>query len=218
MRKRRAQAIALAGGIAASLLFLLPLLFSRSFQFVTDTAHHYPYGAPLVIIGVRFVGVVIAPLPGSPVMLASVAVLPWQQAWAYNFIGSTAGAVVAFFIARRFREPVVARVAPIREIIRWQEAISQSNQFWAFTGLRLITPFVFDFVNYAAGLTRIPFWTYFLATLAVDIPTGFVFFYFGGIAIRYSMYVLIAAGGVLAIAGIIAKHRYTASAPKAYPS
>lgn len=208
MKKYRTQALVLAGGTAISMLFLLPLIFSRSFQFVMDVVYHYPYLAPLIVIGVRFIGVVIAPLPGSPVMLASVAVLPWWQAWAYNFIGSTAGAVAAFLIARKFREPVVARFAPLREVIRWQEAISQRNQLWAFAGLRIITPLVFDFINYAAGLTRIPFWTYLLATLAVDIPTGFIFFYFGGIAVRYSIYVLIAAGGVLAIAGIAAKHKY----------
>lgn len=176
--------------------------------------YQYPYLAPLVVIGVRFVGVVVAPLPGSPVMLASIAVLPWWQAWAYNFLGSTAGAITAFFIARRLREPAVARFAPLREITRWQEAISQRNQFLTFAGLRLITPFVFDFVNYAAGLTRIPFWTYLLATLAVDIPTGFVFFYFGGIAIRYGIYVLIAAGSILAVAGIIVKRKYTVLAQK----
>lgn len=206
--KQRTRAIVLAGGIGASLLFLLPLIFSGSFQFVADRVYQYPYLAPLIIIGIRFIGVVIAPLPGSPVMLASIAVLPWWQAWLYNFLGSTAGMIAAFLIARRFREPVVARFAPLREVTRWQEAISHRNQFWAFAGLRMITPIVFDFISYAAGLTRISFWTYLLATLAVDIPTGFIFFYFGGIAMRYSIYVLIAAGGILAIAGVVAKRKY----------
>lgn len=195
-------------------IFALPLISSRSFDFAAGLVRNYPYIAPLTIIGLRFMGVVVAPLPGSPVMLASIAILPWWQAWLYNFLGSMSGSMCAFFIARKFREPVVARFAPLREIHQWQEKISQHKQFWAFAALRLVALVAFDFVNYAAGLTRMSFWTYLGATLLVDVPVGLLFFYFGGIALRYSMYFLVIATALLMVAGVVVKLRYRRSASR----
>lgn len=208
MSTYRTRAIALIGGTVISMLFLLPLVSARSFQFAVNTVRDYPYIAPFAIIGLRFVGVVVAPLPGSPIMLASVVLFPWWQAWLYNFIGSMTGAVCAFFIARWLREPVVARFAPLREIHRWQEAMSRKKQFWAFAALRLVTLITFDFVNYAAGLTHMSFRTYLFATLLVEVPVGFLFFYGGGMALRYSVYVFAIACAAFIAVGMVMKRKY----------
>ncbi|TSD03834.1 MAG: hypothetical protein Greene071436_236 [Parcubacteria group bacterium Greene0714_36] len=214
MPKYTARAIVLIGGAAITMIAVLPLISSRSLQFATDIVRDDPYVAPLAIVLLRFVGVVVAPIPGSPIMFASIAIMPWWQAWVYNFIGSMAGSVCAFFIARTFREPVVARFAPLREIHQWQGRVSQQNQFWAFAGLRLVSLVAFDFVNYAAGLTRIRFRTYLLATLIVEIPIGFLFFYFGGVALRYSIYIFLIAAGLLVAAGVVVKLRYKSAGAK----
>ena len=185
---------------------MLPLISSRYFEFVAALIKNYPYTAPIAIILFRFLGVVIAPIPGAPIMFTSIAILPWWQAWLYNFIGTMSGTICAFFIARKFREPVVAHFAHLREIHKWQDSISRQKQFWTFAALRLSSLVAFDFVNYAAGLTKISFRTYFLATLLVEIPVGFVFFYLGGIAIQYSFY-LFAFFTLSAIAtGVIMKY------------
>ena len=50
---------------------------------------------------------------------------------------------------------------------------------------------MFDFVSYAAGLTNMPFRTFIMVSLMIDIPKDIVFFYFGGIVLKYSIYLLI---------------------------
>lgn len=178
----------LIGGAIIVVVFLLPIISFDYREYVSDLIRAYPYLAPIIIAIFRFLGVVLAPLPGAPVAFASMALWPWYEAWAYNFIGAELGMIAAFLIARKFREPVVARFAPLEKIHHWQDKISQRKQFWSFVGLRVVSLFAFDFVSYAAGLTKLSFRNFFLATLLVDIPIGFLFFYLGGLAIKYSIF------------------------------
>lgn len=177
------------GGLLIFIIFLAPLASFNSREYIGNLLQAYPYLAPLIVIGVRFITIVIAPLPGIPVSFASIAFLPWQEAWLYNIIAVELGSVCAFFIARRFREPVVARFASVRQVHEWQKTVSDRTQFWAFAALRFLSVSAFDFVSYAAGLTAISFRTFIIASLLVDIPVSFVFFYAGGRALSYSAYI-----------------------------
>lgn len=133
-------------------------------------------------------------------------ILPWYEAWVWNFIGAESGAIAAFLIARKFREPVVARFAPLERIHQWQDKVSQRRQFWSFTGLRAASLIAFDFVSYAAGLTRLSFRTFVIATFLIDIPAGFLFFYFGGLAVKYSIF-LLAVFAVIFMTAVITWNR-----------
>ncbi|MBI4137871.1 MAG: VTT domain-containing protein, partial [Candidatus Sungbacteria bacterium] len=99
-----------------------------------------------------------------------------------------------------FRERAVRKFAPLEQIHAWQDRIPVRKQFWAFVGLKLVSISAFDFVSYAAGLSRISFGTFLAATLIVDLPLTLAFFYLGGIAIRYSVILFIAFALILWIA------------------
>ncbi len=203
----------LIAGSLITIVFFLPIIFLDYQEYTAHLIQSYPYLAPAIIVFFRFIGVVLAPLPGSPIAFASMALLPWQEAWIYNFLGSELGAVTAFLIARKFREPVVAHFAPLKKVHDWQEKISKKKQLWGFTGLRVVSIVAFDFVSYAAGLTKLPFHIFIIASLLVDIPVGFIFFYFGGLAVKYSMLIF----GVFIIIFIIAALILSARAKKARP-
>jgi len=196
----------LAGGAVIAALFLPPLIFPDYRVLVETLIKTYPYAAPFVIIIFRFICVVVAPLPGAPVTFASIALLPWWQAALFNFIGTTSGAIVAFFIARKYREPMVAHFASIKEIHAWQDRVSGHKQFWAFVGFRFSTLMAFDIVSYVAGLTKMPFRTFLAALLIIDIPVDLVFFYLGGVAFRYSVYVFLFFGVFLLAAIPLVKY------------
>src|SRR3989344_7865020 len=83
-------------------IFSLPIFSSEYLNRIVDLIKVYPAIAPIVIIFFRFIGVVLAPLPGAPISFASIAVLPWWEAWMYNLIGVELGSVVAFLLARKF--------------------------------------------------------------------------------------------------------------------
>ena len=189
----------LGAGTVLAFFFLLPLVSHNYQEYAVGLIHTYPYLAPLLIIGFRFIGMVLAPLPGAPIAFSSMALLPWHEAWFYNFVGNEAGVIAAFYIARKFREPVVANFVPLEKIHRWQEQVSARKQFWAFAGLRLFSILAFDFVSYAAGLSKLSFKTFISATLLVDIPIGLLFFYLGGIAVKYGVWLFGAFAVILAV-------------------
>lgn len=187
------------GGVLITVFFLLPIIspyFRESFFAIIS---RYPLTAPLTIIVFRFLGVVIAPLPGLPVAFASMTLLPWWEAWLYNIAGTISGAIVAFYIARIYRERAVAYIAPLQKVHEWQDQISRKKQWWTFVALRLVSLSMFDFVAYAAGLSKIPFTTYVSTLLIIDIPMSLAFFYFGGIAIQYSVYLFVGFALVFAL-------------------
>ena len=92
----------LIAGVIITAFFFLPIFSGDFLEYTIDLIERSPYLAPVVIIIFRFIGVVVAPLPGAPVSFASMVVMPWQQAWVYNFIGSSLGAITAFLIAIPF--------------------------------------------------------------------------------------------------------------------
>lgn len=179
------------GGMLITIFFLLPLIFPYVHELFLVMMSDYPIAAPMVIMLFRFLGVVIAPLPGLPIAFASMALLPWWEAWLYNMAGTISGAITAFYIARFYQERVVTYVAPLQKVHEWQDQISQKKQWWTFVALRLVSLSMFDFVAYAAGLSKISFSVYLSTLIIIDIPMSFLFFYFGGIALQYSIYMFI---------------------------
>lgn len=201
MSRRAKNLLWTLGGVVITAVFLLPLFSENYFGLIKKFISLHPVSAPIVVIFFRFIGVVLAPLPGSPVGLASIAVLPWWQAWIYNLIGVMSGAIVAFLISRKFRERAVGRFASLREVHKWQEKIPKHRQFWTITFFRFTSIFAFDFVSYAMGLTRISFRMFLFTSLIAEIPWSFTLYYLGGASVRYSIYLFIL--GVLIFIGLI---------------
>jgi len=66
--------------------------------------------------------------------------------------------------------------------------------------LRLIPLISFDAISYAAGLTCISFWRFFLATALGAAPGTFVFVYLGGAPPGRGHYAALGALAVVAVA------------------
>lgn len=153
-------------------LFLLPPYQDQMIALSKDN----PLLAPFIIIVLRIIGMVIPPIPGGLVAFALIPVIGWFWAYLYGVIGTTIGAVVAFFIARKFREKAVAHFVPLQQLHKWEATLSHKKKFWAFLLIRISTGPVMDFISYVAGLTKISFKTFLVATLIAEIPSGLVYF------------------------------------------
>jgi len=116
-------------------------------------------------------------LPGSVLTLAGGALFGplWGTLW--NLTGATLGATLAFLIARYLGADWVARRAGPR-IKRLDDGVTAEGwRFVAFT--RLVPAFPFNLLNYALGLTRIPFVAYVLATWVFMLPGAFAYTWLG---------------------------------------
>ena len=188
---RREKIVIAAAGIAMAVIFLVPVFSGKYQALVAAAVAANPMYAFFIVAFARFLAIVVAPLPGLPVAFMSMTVMPWWQAWLANLAGADIGAIVAFLIARKLRAPVAARFAGLANIHKFEEALSGRTRFWGFLGLRLAAASALDFFSYAAGLTKISFPVFVLATVLADIPITFAFFYFGGMAARYGVYFML---------------------------
>ncbi len=69
---------------------------------------------------------------------------------------------------------------------------------------RLVPILSFDVISFAAGLTRMGFWGFLIATAVGAAPATFVYSYLGGRAPQYVQVLLVAFGIVIAGAMVIA--------------
>ncbi len=146
---------------------------------IIDFAIKYPLFIPIFIVIWRAISIIIPPLPGGILSFAFIPILGWFWAWLYGGIGVIIGATVAFYIARRFREAVVARFVPLKKLHAWEDKLSKKTEFLAFLGIRLTTAPIMDFISYIAGLSKISYKKFIVATLIAQIPEG-IWYYFGG--------------------------------------
>jgi len=131
---------------------------------------------PLLFIGLYAAATVLF-LPGSVLTLAGGALFGPLWGTLYNLIGATLGAGLAFLVARYLAADWVQARAKglLGRLVQGVEA--EGWRFVAFT--RLVPLFPFNLLNYALGLTRIPFLAYLLATLVFMLPAALAYTYLG---------------------------------------
>lgn len=171
--------------IVLSLLFVffwLPPYQKQITQFTIDN----PILAPFILILWRFIGVVIPPIPAGILAFTLIPILGWFWVFLYSTIGLLSGAVVAFFLARKFREPLVKRFVPLQELNNWEGKLSGTTELWGFVLIRLTTGPVMDFISYLAGLTKLSFGKFFFATLLSLIPSASGYYLGGAVYNRLS--------------------------------
>jgi uncharacterized membrane protein YdjX (TVP38/TMEM64 family) len=134
---------------------------------LTDWVQQAGAAGPLLFIGVYAAATVLF-LPGSVLTLAGGALFGPLWGTLYNLAGATLGATLAFLIARYLAGDWVQARAKglLARLVQGVEA--EGWRFVAFT--RLVPLFPFNLLNYALGLTRIPFLPYLLATLVFMLP------------------------------------------------
>ncbi len=122
---------------------------------------------------------VAAPLPAFFITLTNANLFGWWQGCILSWTSSMAGAALCFWIARILGRDIVERICT-------RGALVSIEEFFAKYGKRCILvarllPFIsFDIVSYAAGLTSMGFWGFFLATGIGQLPACIVYSYVGG--------------------------------------
>ena len=120
-----------------------------------------------------------APLPAFFITLTNANLFGWWQGCILSWASSMAGAALCFYIARILGRDVVEKICT-------RNALTQIDGFFDKYGKKSIIvarllPFIsFDLVSYAAGLTSMKFWGFFLATGLGQLPACIVYSYVGG--------------------------------------
>ncbi len=132
--------------------------------------------APLLFVGLYAIGTLLF-LPGSVLTLAGGVLFGPVYGVLYNLTGATLGAGLAFLAARYLASDWVAARAGgrLRQLLAGVEV--EGWRFVAF--VRLVPLFPFNLLNYALGLTRIPFVHYLWASWIFMLPASIAYTYVG---------------------------------------
>ena len=140
---------------------------------------------PLAIIILMTVAVVASPVPSAPVALASGAAYGHYAGTLYVALGSEIGALAAFLIARGVGRGPVERLLGEKAD---KGLLGSQNALTLTVFVSRLLPFVsFDAMSYAAGLSRLHFWRFSLATMAGILPASFVLAHFGSVVVEGSL-------------------------------
>lgn len=148
-----------------------------------DLARGYILGfgiwAPIASFMLMILQSIAAPLPAFIITFANAGLFGWVKGAILSWSSAMAGAALCFYIARFFGRGVVEKLTSKYALESIDDFFDQYGNY-AILIARLL-PFVsFDIVSYAAGLTSMSFWSFFIATGIGQLPATIVYSYIGG--------------------------------------
>lgn len=110
---------------------------------------------PIVLVIFQMFQVIIPVLPGILGCAAgSVLFGPAVGFWC-NYIGISAGSLIAFLLARRFGKPLLDDLFPSGRYDKWSSWASKSRSYTAFLFVAMLLPlFPDDYFCYLTGITK----------------------------------------------------------------
>lgn len=122
---------------------------------------------------------IVAPLPAFLITFANANLFGWWQGAILSWSSAMAGAAVCFYIARVLGRDVVEKLSS-KTGLRSIDAFFERHGTQSILIARLLPFISFDIVSYAAGLTSMKFWPFFIATGVGQLPATIVYSYVGG--------------------------------------
>lgn len=135
--------------------------------------------APLIYMVIMAATAIIIPIPGPPLFVVAGAFFGPFLGTVYAVVGSLAGAVIAFLIARFLGRDVIESMVGKQVVICCECSEGLLTKIIFFS--RLLPLISFDVVSYGAGLTRMSLRSFVLATLLGSLPMTFIYHFFGSV-------------------------------------
>lgn len=165
--------------IIASALYLLPVreLAVEAMQWVEGLGF-----TGYVVFSLLYAFFTVLFLPGFILTVGAGAVFGLVGGFVAVSVGSTVGAALAFLLGRFLaRAAIEHQVAGNAKFAAIDAAVAQKG--WKIVFLTRLSPaFPFNLINYAYGLTRIPFPHYVLASWIGMMPGTLLYVYAGSLA------------------------------------
>ncbi|WP_416147530.1 TVP38/TMEM64 family protein [Salipaludibacillus sp. HK11] len=177
-------------------------IMSGNIEVFRDYLLSFGVWAPVVsALLMIFVLVIAPPLPAFVVTFTNG--LLFGAVWGTLLSWSSAmiGAALCFYIARAVGRPPVERFIP-KPALEWTDRFFEKYGVHSIFLARLIPVMSFAFISYGAGLTRMRFTGYFIATGLGQLPATIIYSWLGENASGSVMYVFWAFVAVITLAVI----------------
>ena len=133
--------------------------------------------APIAFILLRVAAIVVTVVPNAPLDIAGGALFGPFWGTVYSLLGSEAGAIVCFLLARSLGREAITRL--LHREITFSDHIADRHLVFVVLFARLEPIFSFALVSYGAGLTRMSLRAFALSTLVGMTPGTIILNYYG---------------------------------------
>ena len=191
----------LSGGFRSEVNRALGLLGRGDIAGLRDYILSFGALAPIASCFLMVLQALVAPVPSFLITFANGLAFGVFLGWMLSLLGHALAAAVCFWISRSLgRAPVEVLVGKtgLQSADRW---FARWGTYAVFVG-RLVPGVAFDVISYAAGLTRMSFRNFMVATTLGIFPQTFLYSYLGRQAPEYVTLFLVTSS--LVIAGVVA--------------
>ncbi len=124
-----------------------------------ETLRNYISGfgifAPLVLIVIQAAQVVLPVLPGFLGCMVGSVMFGWVGGFWCNYIGISAGSIIAFLLARKYGQSLVSKMFPGERYNKIASWAAKSKSYTLILFLGMVLPlFPDDYFCYLTGLTK----------------------------------------------------------------
>lgn len=173
---------------------------------IRDYILGYGMWAPVVSVALLIAQAIIVGIPASIVMFANGVAFGTSGGAAINILGRIAGAAITFGIARMLGKGAVeSLVGKITHATKFEEWMQRRGGLAVFA-TRAVPGMPSDMLSYVAGLTKVSWRTYIVATLLGFLPQSIIFAWFGSEATEWFWLIMMSGTiltGVLAVTTLI---------------
>lgn len=157
---KSAAAVCLIVLLAVSAIFFLSGWFGGHFQSI-DTLRRYvaSFGmcGPVILALIQLLQVVLPVLPGFMGCIVGAALFGAAGGFWINYIGISAGSLIAYYLARRYGVALVQKMMPMEKYEKLIQWINGRKSYTVILFLAILLPLApDDFLCYFSGLTSMP--------------------------------------------------------------
>lgn len=193
---------ALLPGLRGEVNMIVGFLFDENLDAVRSYILSFGILAPVISLALMMLQAIISPIPAFALSIANG--LAFGAFWgaALTLAGRLLAATLCFYIARAVGKGAVEALVG-GKAARRSEVWLENWGVEAVLLTRLIPFFSFDLVSYAAGLSRLRFRQFILATVIGEIPAAIIYSWVGARAPDFIWLLILINGGVfVAVAAI----------------
>lgn len=155
---KKLATIGLTAACMAFAAILLKAYMDGNFDSV-DTFQKYVTGfgliAPLFLVAFQALQVILPILPGLLGCVAGTLMFGCMGGFWCNYIGISAGSIIAFLLARKYGQGLVSRMFPEEKYEKWAIWAAKSKFYTVILFLGMVLPlFPDDYFCYFTGITK----------------------------------------------------------------
>ena len=203
--KKREKIIEIIWFVVVLILFIISVKMIKSGELQSEVAS-YGIFAPLLIIILKMVTLIIAPLGGAPLYVIAGALLGTAKGFLICFLGDVLGSSVCFLLSRRYGQRILNFFAGSHNVEKVLKTVNIINNTKYFIKARIGFMIMPELLSYSAGLSRINFWIFMIINALFYVPLDFLLVFLGSSLAEFSVkyfFVIPAIAFIFTLAGFI---------------